>query len=155
MTSNDSIAAALSVLTPAGPAKKINTVGDPAAADAAGRALAAGIRDAAGAADVVAVWDHAEDAVLAHVVARELGARVVRGSDVEGILELDTEVPTAARAVVLSDAFRHGTALSPLAALLAHRGAEVVAVAAIDATDALDEAPAGAVPVALRGLPGG
>lgn len=128
---------------------KINTVGDPAAADVVGRALARRIRDAVQAVDLVAVWDFAEDAVLAHIVARELGARVVRASDVEGILELDTTVPDGARVVLLSDAFRRGT-LSPLAALLAHRGGVVVAVATVDGIQFPEDVPPGAVPVALR-----
>lgn len=131
-------------------AGELSIVNDPAATDTAGRALAAAVSEEAGAADVLAAWDDPGSAVLAHVVAREMGIRVVRASDVEGILELDTHLPAGKTVVLLADVFRSEGALTGLASLVLHRGGRVIAVAALYGTPSLDVSPTHAARVTLR-----
>ncbi|MFJ4651906.1 hypothetical protein ACIP5Y_11600 [Nocardia sp. NPDC088792] len=117
---------------------------DPAGAEELGRALARALRDAAAdpdaAADTVLVWDDSDDLVLAHVVARELGATVMRALEIEGlVLPLGEHGPPGA-VVLLADAFRTRAALRALHALAAREGGRVTAIAALIATPQLDAA---------------
>lgn len=78
---------------------------------------------------VVVCWDVSDDAVLAHVVARELGVPLLRAGAIEGIVELEDALPAGATAVLVAEEFTGRTALAGLAGVVAHGGGRVAAVA--------------------------
>ncbi|MEU8633632.1 hypothetical protein AB0C38_15790 [Amycolatopsis sp. NPDC048633] len=133
----------------------LDTHTDPAAAEVVGTALAGLL--AAHPADQVVTWHGADDAVLAHVVARRLGAAVSRASELEGVVGFYPVVPAGARVVLLGTAWQPAR-LRTLLNLAATEHIDVVAVAAVLATPALDEvsqAPVVALVSGDDGLPGG
>lgn len=95
----------------------------------------------------VLVWENPPDLMLAHVVARELSAAVVRAFDVDGLIEFTGTFPDSARAVLLADAFRSQRVAEALAALVRQQRGTPVAVAQLFTVP-------GAAGVELAGVPG-
>lgn len=148
-TSGDSaVTAALARLR--GGDEPVNVLADPAAAEAVGSWLAAN----AGASDVqvVVVWDAPGPAVLGHIVARELGARVVRAYEIEGLVELEDEVGSGQRAVALADHFPTPNSVNALVGVARNGGLDVVALLAAVGSRALGAA--GVPVVVVDGVPG-
>lgn len=102
---------------------------DPQLVERTGSGLAARLREVAPTA--VACWDSSEDAVLAHVVARELGTGVWRATEIEGIVALERELPAGARVALVGERFRTGPAVAGLSGVVVHGGGSVVAVASV------------------------
>lgn len=116
---------------------------DPARTEQMGGAIAAEMASL----DVSAVvcWDLSEDAVLAHVVARELGVGLVRAVEIEGIVALLQPVAEGARVALVAETFRARTGLAGLSGVVTHGGGTVVAVgAATGAVEATGTEAAGA-----------
>ncbi|GAA4057342.1 hypothetical protein [Nonomuraea soli] len=109
--------------------EKADVLTHPAAAEEAGRTLAA--RLAGLEPDVLVFWEGVEDAVLGHVVARALGVSCVAAVEVAGILEFATRLPEGARVAVLADAFRTDKELNALLGLVRNRHGHAVAVASL------------------------
>lgn len=101
---------------------------DPARTERVGTELAAAMDGL----DVTTVvcWDVSEDAVLGHVVARELGAQLLLAVQIEGIVSLLAPLPAQARVALVGEEFRGPTGLAGLAGVVKHAGGETVAVAA-------------------------
>lgn len=102
--------------------------------------------------DTVLVWDDGDDLVLAHIVARELGAIVLRAFEVEGLVLPMGDGGPAGAVVLLADAFRTRAAIRALRASAERDGGRVVAVAALVATRQLDAAIGLPVHTALPAL---
>ncbi|TMR20733.1 hypothetical protein ETD86_17770 [Nonomuraea turkmeniaca] len=90
-------------------------------------------------ADTVLVWEPPEDLVLAHVVARELGATVARACETAGIVHMMDALPAGARVLLLGDAFRRPAVLKGMTTVTRHHGAHVVGAAVLIETAALAE----------------
>ncbi|MQA82806.1 MAG: hypothetical protein GEV10_30860 [Streptosporangiales bacterium] len=101
---------------------------DPARTERMGTAIATEV--AALDASTVVCWDVSEDAVLAHVVARELGVDLVRAVEIEGIVALLQPIVDGARVVLVAETFRARTGLAGLSGVVTHAGGVVVAVGA-------------------------
>ncbi|MFI5610929.1 hypothetical protein [Amycolatopsis sp. NPDC051903] len=114
----------------------LNTHLDPAATELVGTAVAELL--AAHPVDQVAVWHGADDAVLAHVVARRLGAVVTRVSELEGVVGFYPPVTAGTRVALLGTAWQPAR-LRTLLNLAATAHAEVTAVAAVLTTPALTD----------------
>lgn len=112
----------------------------PEATETLGRALAESLD-----ADVVCYWD-GDDLALAHVVARELGARLVQGLDAQGVAELEGEVNAGDRVVVVASLLRNKHHLLAVRAVVAARGGEVVGVTVCQGSTAVRDG-AGDLPV--------
>jgi hypothetical protein len=124
---------------------KINVLSEPAAAERAGVELAGGL--ARENVQVVLSWDESEDAVLAHVIAREVGARTVQVFNSGGILFLTDVINSGERVVLVGDAFRSSNALLGPIGLVHGTDAEVAVVAAIKSTEHLESLDAGDIDV--------
>lgn len=79
----------------------------------------------------VACWDSSEDAVLAHVVARELGVGLRLANEVEGIITLERPLPDGTVVALVGEELTARTAVSGLAGVARHSGARVIAVATV------------------------
>ncbi|MFI7363758.1 hypothetical protein ACIBO4_16665 [Streptomyces sp. NPDC050149] len=79
----------------------------------------------------LAFWNSSDDSVLGHVVARELGASVVRADELAGIAALSNEIAAGARVALLATAWTNEKYLKALTAIVRKRSAEVVAVASV------------------------
>jgi adenine/guanine phosphoribosyltransferase-like PRPP-binding protein len=121
--------------TPAARPSKYDPLRDPRGAEQLGLALAERLR--ASEPDRILVWDDVEDAVLAWVVARELGCPVVRAMEADGLLDFDGTIADGDRVVVLADAFRQGRILHGMKALVTVNRASVAAVAVLFDTEEL------------------
>lgn len=86
----------------------------------------------------VVCWDNTEDAVLGHVVARQLGTELVLAVGIEGIVSLLQSLPADARVALVAEEFRARTGVAGLAGVVRHAGGETVAVAAVRGEPALD-----------------
>lgn len=113
---------------------KYNPLRDPAGAERLGTALAERARHVG--ANVVVVWEHHEDAILAHIVARELSVPAVRTWDADGLVAHSGSLPQHARALILADAFRSPTPLLAIKAFLEQQHGTVAAAAALLGTTA-------------------
>jgi hypothetical protein len=129
---------------------KYNPLRDPEGAERLGKAIAERARHLDP--KVIVVWEETEDAVLAHIVARELDVRAVRTWNEEGLVAHTGPLHEADRALILADAFRDVVPLRAIKAFVEQQGGEVVGVAALVETQAA--AAAGAALVALRRLTG-
>lgn len=107
----------------------------PAAVEIVGSALAEQLK--AKDATAVVVRDDIDDAVLAHVVGRELGVDIIRVYEEEGLLTLAPEPAPGTRAVLLANHWDAPARLQALRLLLAHHQTSLVAVAALVSSDAL------------------
>jgi len=79
----------------------------------------------------VVCWDSSEDAVLAHVVARELGVGLRLADEVEGIITLERPLPDDAAVALVGEELTARTAVSGLAGVARHSGARISAVATV------------------------
>lgn len=98
---------------------------DPARVEAGCVALARRLPPA----DAVLCWDAAEDAVLGHILARELQAQLWLATDIEGILSSDGVLPAGSRVVIACWHPSRQVDVTGLAGLVAHQDAQVVAFA--------------------------
>lgn len=117
----------------------LNTQASPAAVEIIGRALAEVCRDHRP--QRVAVWNTSDDAVLAHIVARELGVPVIRAAEVEGIVFFQPAASPGTRIAVIATAWEPRR-LQTILSLSASTDSEVVVAAAVVATATLQEAHA-------------
>lgn len=118
---------------------------DPAGADRLGRMLT----ERLGGQQVgfVVTWE--DDLVLAHVVARELGAVVAVAFDDGGIARLAEPLAEGATALILADAFRSDSVPRTLSGLITDAGAELVAACALVSTETLAGLDPGLARIAL------
>lgn len=100
---------------------------DPKETEKAGKKLAQALGSQS--ISVVVCWDKAEDAVLAHVVARELGVPVCYAYESGGIMGLESKLTAGASAALVADVFTHQNDLAGLAGVVTNSGYTVVAVA--------------------------
>lgn len=112
--------------TPEGPAAP-DPLAQPATTETTGRHLAKQLNEVG--AQAVLCWDVTEDAVLAHVVARELGVPLWRAVDVEGMIELARAIPKNTSVVLVADTLRQPTSLAGLMGIVSHHGGRAVGVA--------------------------
>ncbi|MGV8876683.1 MAG: hypothetical protein ACOH1K_04135 [Rhodoglobus sp.] len=113
---------------------------DPAAAEQIGRALAAQVSEFQ--ATAVVSWLDSEETVLAHIVARELGA-VRTGVQLDlGLLTIESELPAGSRVVLVSTFWDGQRPLHSLRTLFEGRGHTVVAAASLVPSAAAVAAPA-------------
>lgn len=91
--------------------------------------------------DVIVIWYEPASAVLAYLVARKLGLRVVRACEVEGLVELIDSPTGAQRAVALSDQFATANSVNALVGVARHAGLDVVGIAVAMSSQALTSAP--------------
>jgi uncharacterized circularly permuted ATP-grasp superfamily protein len=119
---------------------------DPAGADLLGRTLAERLRGRS--VQSVVIWEDG-DLVLAHVVARELGALVGVGFDDGGLARLAEPLRSEAVTVIIADAFRTDSVPRTLAGLISSAHASLVAACCLVATESLDVLDPGVARVAL------
>lgn len=137
--------------TPEPPAAH-DPLAEPETAETTGRHLAAQLGDVG--AHAVLSWDVTEDAVLGHIVARELHVPLWRAVDVEGIIELFRALPEGTAVVLVADAIRRPMDLTGLVGIVRHYGGRTAGIAAARASAVLtSEAPVD-VPVVTAGEPG-
>jgi hypothetical protein len=120
----------------------LNTAVSVAAVERVGKALADQLRPYGP--NVVSFWNTGDEAVLGHVVARELGASVLRADDVKGVLSFSGELPTDARVALLATAWTNARWLESLSSVMRSSSADVVVIASVLAAP---EQPAGELPV--------
>ena len=106
---------------------KIDTT-DPIGTEKLGRQLAKLVDGPPG--SVVLVGDTTEDAVLGHIVGRELGVPVIRIYDEEGLAMSAAPIPSGARGVLVSDTMSDHL-IDTAKALLARAGGQLINVAAL------------------------
>ena len=88
--------------------------------------------------DVVASWFGPDEAVLAHIVARELDAvRTAIELDL-GLLSLESELPPASKILLVSTSWNSRRPLAPLRTLLEGQGHTIVAAASLVRSSAED-----------------
>lgn len=107
---------------------------DPAGAEELGRAIAGLVAGAAP--TVVVVWRGVSDAVLGHIVARELGTHVVLTFDDDGLVEHRGALGASERAVVIADRIDDPVGLAAVITYLEQQGAVVAALGTVLAGDA-------------------
>lgn len=106
---------------------------DPAVIERAGIAMADRLVEVG--TPLVVCWYGPEDAVLAHVVGRQLGTRVHYLTDVDGILKVVDELAGPADAIFVTWRLWRGSNLAGVRGLVAYHGCELVAVAAVEADE--------------------
>ncbi|WP_416955708.1 hypothetical protein [Streptomyces sp. Agncl-13] len=139
---------AVAKLTPEGVDGVLTMTADPAAAETVGRWLAAEVRDHR--IDVVVTWDEPQSVVLAHVVARELGCRIVRVLGAEGLVELLDAPPPDARGLLIAEPAATVNSTDALIGVADRAGVTPVVVAAVGSAGQRDET-ALALPVIALG----
>ncbi|MGH3354945.1 MAG: hypothetical protein ACRDOJ_03545 [Nocardioidaceae bacterium] len=127
-------------------------IAEPAALEEAGRKLATEVVDRLGGKQptAVACWENADDAVLAHVVARELGVPVWHALEVEGLVSLDRDLDDEPAAVLVLESLQAASDIAGLAGVVANNGGQIVAVASATGNGATTGTEAEAAPV-VRG----
>lgn len=131
-----------------GPREAVNVLADAAATETVGRRLAQQVRDAHPDVEVLVVWDAPGPSVLAHVVARELGAHVVRAYEIEGLVELADSADAGQPALALGDHFPTENSVNALVGVARSSGLRVVAIASALDSSALTSAGTG-LPIVL------
>lgn len=121
-----------------------NGMFDPAATETLGRAVAGAL--APFRPTSVLVWENPPDLMLAHVVARELSATVVRAFDTDGLVDFTGTFPDDARVALLADVFRSQRIVEALAALVRQQRGTPAAIAQLFTVP-------GAADVDLPGVP--
>jgi adenine/guanine phosphoribosyltransferase-like PRPP-binding protein len=109
--------------------RKYDGLADPSGAEELGAYLAEALRPSAPA--VVLIWEDPEDVVLGHVVARELGLRVVRVYDADGLVGHSADLPDAPRCALVADAIRDARVVLAVRAIAEQAGGELVATAVL------------------------
>lgn len=105
---------------------RLNT-SDPASAEKLGIELARRVDGKR--LSVVLVSQTTEDAVLGHIVGRELGVPVIRIYDEEGLATSSLPIPSGAKAVLVSEGQTEGQLIDAAKALLARAGGQLIMVA--------------------------
>lgn len=113
----------------------INAARSPRDVETLGRALGDSLRSSKP--ETLVMWSTCDDAVLAHVVALQLGIPVNRASEVEGILTFDEPFAPGTRVALVATEW-DGRWLGTLRRFVAGRGGELVAMGAVTASEALD-----------------
>jgi hypothetical protein len=123
----------------------------PEVVEAAATEVVNAIREAAP--DVILTWDALDDAVLAHVVARQLAIQTVLVHEPqEGIVELFPTLAPGSRVVLLAASFDRTNTIRSAASLVGHRGGLLVAIVSLGpASIADEEVPAGTPYIVLAG----
>jgi hypothetical protein len=134
-----------------GPNETINVLRNARATENLGTWLAEQVQRSHGDVDDVVVWDAPGSAVLAHVVSRELGARVVRAYEIEGLVELADSTDVGRRTLALADHFPTENSVNALVGVARNAGLDVVAVAAAVSSAALSSA---GLPIVVAGSSG-
>lgn len=129
---------------------KYSPLSDPIGAERLGATLAERVR--AREPNVVVVWEDSEDAILAYIVARELGVRAVRTWNADGLVAHAGSLPPDAQALILADAFRDATPLLAMKAFIEQQGGLVTAAAVLVKTAGVTAA--GVDVIGLATLPG-
>jgi hypothetical protein len=150
--SEETVLTAVARLTPAGDNRRLNLLSDPAAAEVVGRWMADEAR--AYRPDLVVVWDEPQAAVLAHIVAREVGCAVVRAVVTEGLVVLIDAPRTARRAILVAGEFTAENSLSALLGVVESHGLEAVAAAVAVGGESPDNAAAGGRHAIITPSPG-
>jgi hypothetical protein len=114
----------------------LNATLSPDAIETIGTALAARLRDSRP--QAIAVWRTSGDVVLAHVVARELGAVVLHAVEQEGAASLE-QAAAGLRVALLATAWDKPSRIAEGRAVVTVAGATVEAIAAVFGTAALRE----------------
>jgi orotate phosphoribosyltransferase len=109
--------------------EKYSGLVDPAGARTLGGALARRLVDFR--ANVVVVWQDVEDLVLGFVVAGEIGCGLVRAYNADGLVGHSPDLPTSARALLVTDCVRNPNAVRAVRALLEARGGALLGVGAL------------------------
>lgn len=112
----------------------LNATLSPAAIETIGTALASRLRDSRP--QAIAVWRTTDDVVLAHVVARELGAIVVNAVELEGAVSVEPAT-AGLRVALLATAWDKPNRITAGRAVVTAAGATVTAIAAVFGTAAL------------------
>jgi len=102
---------------------------DPRVSEDLGRRLAERLSPLAP--DALVIWDDLHDGVLAHVVARELGCRLVYAYDNDGLAELEGSVEAGSRAVLVSHDAPAPTTVAAAQALLSTNGSSLIAIGTV------------------------
>lgn len=123
---------------PGAQVSKYNGMADPAGAEELAGELAARLRELTP--SVIVVWEDAEDVVLGHVVARELGVRMVRAYDADGLVGTNSDLPSGARVAFVADAVRDPRVILAARALAERDGGSLVATAVLTGSAPLDAA---------------
>ena len=108
---------------------KYDGLADPAGAEKLGIELAKLLGDVH--ASLVLVWDNVEDAVLGHIIGRQLGVPVIRTYDEEGLAVSAVPIPAGAQGILVSDALRDGQVIKATTALLRQAGGQLLLVAVL------------------------
>ncbi|GAA3570879.1 hypothetical protein [Streptomyces osmaniensis] len=119
----------------------LNTGVSVEAVERVGRALADQLRQHEP--TVIAFWSTSDEAVLGHVVARELGADLVRVNEAEGVVSFSRSIPSGARVVLLATAWTKPSRLEALVSMSRAAAAEPAAVASVlgSPRHSVDEVP--------------
>lgn len=118
---------------------------EPAAVEAAGKALAARVAHLRP--EVLLSSDQWRDVLLGHVVARELEARTTHIYDAQGTVELSEPLSPGARCLLVAAAFEQPNSVHAALAAIAFHGGEVVAVGALSRTEVLEQELGADLPV--------
>lgn len=148
---SQAITAAVSELDPH-QVLELNTSRSPEATETLGTELAVALRPYQPSALVI--WSSTDNAVLAHVAARELHVEVVASYKDLGRLSLDRDLPPQAAVALIGGIWRTPRELSALQALVQNQGASVAVAAAVVETESLRAAGAsGLSTISLIGSP--
>ncbi len=107
---------------------KYSGLADPIGADKLGHELACVVD---GQPSVVLVGESTEDAVLGHIVGRQLAVPVIRIYDEEGLAASAVAIPDGAQGLLVSDALRGHHLIDAAQALLKRAGGRLVSIAVL------------------------
>jgi hypothetical protein len=113
----------------------LNTAASPAGVETLGVALAAALREHR--IEAVAIWSTPDEAVLAHIVARELGAGVCHVDEVLGLVTLRPGIGPEARTALIATAWPEPARLATLRGVVGNHRARPAVVAAVVSTPVL------------------
>jgi hypothetical protein len=113
----------------------LNTAGHAADVEIIGRALAERLRTSG--ATALAIWNTSDEAVLAHVVGRELAVPALWATETRGLVNLTSALDSNTRLVLLATTWHQPHRLASLRVLAETCHAQVVAVAAVIGSTAL------------------
>lgn len=115
---------------------KYSALRDPEGAERLATTLAKLVRRLDETPNLIVVWGDSEDAVLAHIVARELGIRSIRTWDADGLVAHSGSLPdTGARALLLTDVLHDATPVRALETFIEQHDGSVVGIAALVHTE--------------------
>lgn len=109
--------------------RHIKSPQSPVVAEVLGRSLAAVLKAAEP--ETAVVWDQIENAVLGHVVARDLGIDLVYAFSVEGSLGFSSSLEKGSRVVVISHDWTELHGLEALVRFIQAQGAVVTGIGSV------------------------